>query len=41
MFGFFKKKQDTPSDKKPGKGPPLIAALLLEGNDFPAAAFFG
>jgi hypothetical protein len=39
MFGFFKKKQPESSDNGGGKGEPIISALLLEGDSFPADAF--
>lgn len=39
MFGFFKKKQAESSKGKLGSGGPIIAFLLLEGDDFPVEAF--
>jgi hypothetical protein len=39
MFGFFKKKQAKTSEDKLGSGPPIISALLLEGDSFPVDAF--
>ncbi len=39
MFGFFRKKPAESSGAKPGAGPPVIAALLLQGDSFPTDAF--
>ncbi len=39
MFGFFKKKQADSPKGKLGPGGPIISALLLEGESFPADAF--
>ncbi|HEV3146172.1 MAG TPA: DUF4261 domain-containing protein [Gemmataceae bacterium] len=39
MFGFFKKKQPDSPKGKLGSGEPIITALLLEGDSFPAEAF--
>ncbi len=39
MLGFFKKKQADSPKPKLGPGSPIISALLLEGDSFPADAF--
>jgi hypothetical protein len=39
MFGFFKKSQADSPKGKLGPGKPIISALLLEGDSFPADAF--
>src|SRR5262245_7073268 len=39
MFGLFKKKPADSSKDKRGTGAPIIAALLLEGDSFPAESF--
>ncbi len=39
MFGFFKKKRDDSPKGKLGPGGPIISALLLEGESFPADAY--